>query len=211
MTSMRRPAAHVARALTARALIALTVTVLASCGETAGRDDSAGSAGASATAADRSVARDDLLPDTGWVASPGGLGAIRTGMRRGALVSLLGQPSRAGYDTNPQCTYVGGSALPAGVQVMVADSTVARIDVREPGVRTREGIEVGDTEAAVLARYGDRGAVTPHKYGGPAWHYVTVTPPGDTLHRIVFETDGQVVRTYRVGRRPEVEWVEGCA
>jgi hypothetical protein len=27
----------------------------------------------------------------------------------------------------------------------------------------------------------------------------------------VFETDGQRVTNYRVGRKPEVQWVEGCS
>jgi hypothetical protein len=36
-------------------------------------------------------------------------------------------------------------------------------------------------------------------------------PAGLTLHRIVFETDGQRVRSYRAGRRPTVASVEGCA
>lgn len=150
-------------------------------------------------------------PDTGWVASSRGLGAIRTGLRRADLLPVLGRPSRAGYYTHASCSYVGGTALPAGVRVMLSDSTVARVDVTRPGVRTREGAQVGDTEASVLKLYEGRVAVTPHKYSGPQGHYLTVTVPGDSLHRIVFETDGATVQTYRVGRLPEVEWVEGCS
>ncbi len=30
------------------------------------------------------------------------------------------------------------------------------------------------------------------------------------MNRIVFETDGQVVTTYRAGRFPPVEYVERC-
>ena len=88
---------------------------------------------------------------------------------------------------------------------------MARVDVTKPGVRTREGAQVGDPEAAVLKLYEGRVAVTPHKYSGPQGHYLTVTTPGDSLHRIVFETDGATVQNYRVGRLPEVEWVEGCS
>lgn len=152
-----------------------------------------------------------LPADTTWLASPAGLGGVRAGMRRADLLAVIGRPSRAGYYTHDRCTYVGGTALPRGARVMVYDSTVARVDVQEPGVLTREGVQVGDSEASVLGRYRGRVTVTPHKYGGPQWHYLTVTTPGDTLHRIVFETDGAVVRNYRVGRRPEVEWVEGCS
>lgn len=150
-------------------------------------------------------------PDTGWVASARGLGAIHAGLPRADLLPVIGQPSRAGYYTHASCSYVGGTALPAGVRVMISDSTVARVDVTKPGVRTREGAQVGDPEAAVLKLYEGRVAVTPHKYSGPQGHYLTVTPPGDSLHRIVFETDGATVQNYRVGRLPEVEWVEGCS
>lgn len=165
------------------------------------------------TAASDTIAMvpDSLATDTGWVASATGLGGVRTGMRRADLLAVIGQPSRAGYYTHDQCTHVGGTSLPPGVQIMMIDDTVARIDVEEPGVRTREGAQVGDTEASVLARYRGRVAVTPHAYTGPQGHYLTVTPPGDTLHRIIFETDGAVVKNYRVGRRPQVEWVEGCS
>ena len=57
--------------------------------------------------------------------------------------------------------------------------------------------------------YRGRVKTEPHKYvqGG---HYLIVTSPTDTMHQIVFETDGKRVTTYRVGRTPEVRWVEGC-
>ena len=38
-----------------------------------------------------------------------------------------------------------------------------------------------------------------------------VVTPADTTRRLVFETDGARVLRYRAGRRPEVEWVEGCS
>lgn len=177
---------------------------LVACGDAASRESTTDSP--AATAAD-SLAGDS----TAWVARPARVGVIHTGMTRPALMNVLGQPRRFGYDSQERCTYVSGSDLPEGVQVMVFDSVVVRVDVLEPGVPTAEGIQVGDTEAAVLARYGERAVVTPHKYSGPEWHYVTVTPANDAQHRIVFETDGKVVKSYRIGALPAVEWVEGCS
>lgn len=196
------------------ALVPVTLFVAMACGGDDARDATSDSMGASASAiASDSIASttDSLLPDTGWVATPQGIGPVRAGMLQSTLLAHIGQPARAGYYAQDRCTYTRGTALPAGVQVMIFDSTVARIDVAQPGVRTREGAQVGDTEAAVLARYRGRVAVTPHAYSGPQWHYLTVTPPGDPQHRIVFETDGATVQNYRVGRLPEVEWVEGCS
>ena len=195
-------------------LLSACFATMMACGDDATRDtsgDSVASDSASRTGAAVTMTPDSLARDTGWVASPRGIGPVRAGMPRGSLLAHIGQPSRAGYYAQERCTYLGGTALPAGVQVMIFDSTVARIDVAQPGVRTREGAQVGDAEAAVLAMYRGHVAVTPHAYSGPQWHYLTVTPPGDTLHRIVFETDGATVKSYRVGRLPEVDWVEGCS
>ncbi|HEU5173981.1 MAG TPA: hypothetical protein VFT96_04430 [Gemmatimonadaceae bacterium] len=185
--------------------VMLAQLALVACGGDAPRDEDS-------AAAPPAASRDTVVTDsTAWVAYPERLGVIRTGMLRPTLIDAVGQPTRFGYDSQERCTYIGGSALPDGVLVMVLDSAVARIDVTKPGVPTAEGIQVGDTEAAVLQRYGARAVVTPHKYTGPAGHYVTVTSPTDTLHRIVFETDGTIVKSYRVGRMPEVTWVEGCS
>jgi hypothetical protein len=74
---------------------------------------------------------------------------------------------------------------------------------------TAEGARVGDSEARIKEIYGDRVTVQPHKYL-PNGHYLVVAAAGDAANRIVFETDGKVVTTYRAGRRPEVENVEGC-
>jgi hypothetical protein len=94
---------------------------------------------------------------------------------------------------------------------MIVDDTVARIEVTAGEMRTMEGAGIGDAESAVVALYAGRVEVQPHKYTGPEGHYVVVTPPGDTLHRIIFETNGQKVLRYRAGRVPAVHYVEGCA
>lgn len=191
------------------ARLALSLTMLAQVAFAACADDAARDA--DSTAAPPAAADTTLVDSTAWIAQPSRLGMIRTGMPRTELIGLVGQPTRAGYDAQARCTYIGGTALPRGVMVMVFDSTVVRIDVTEPGVPTAAGVQVGDSEGSVLERYGSQAAVSPHKYSGPQWHYVTVTPPGDAQHRIIFETDGAVVKNYRVGRLPEVEWVEGCS
>ena len=68
-----------------------------------------------------------------------------------------------------------------------------------------------DAQARVLALYRGRVRDEPHHYEGPEGRYLIVELPGDTRHRIVFETDGRRVTSYRAGRRPAVDYVEGCA
>jgi hypothetical protein len=78
-------------------------------------------------------------------------------------------------------------------------------------VPTSAGARIGDTEATIKKLYKGQVTVSPHKYTDG--HYLTVVPkaPADSAFRIVFETDGTRVLQYRGGRRPQVEYVEGCA
>jgi len=85
---------------------------------------------------------------------------------------------------------------------------VARIDVDSGRVATLEGVRIGDAEARVRQVYGGRVTQEPHKYT-TAGHYLIVTP-ADRGYRLIFETDGKAVTSYRAGRMPEVQWVEKC-
>ncbi len=63
------------------------------------------------------------------------------------------------------------------------------------------------TEAEILRLFPGDVEVTGHKYD-PTGHYLTVYPRSP--RQVVFETDGRVVTTYRVGKMPEVGFVERC-
>lgn len=143
--------------------------------------------------------------------SPEGVGAVRIGATLAQLNAALGEQLRPAYDVNPECDYVDPAALPPGIALMVDQDTIVRIDVDTTGIPTAEGAVVGDTEARVLELYAGRVTVQPHKYTGPEGHYLVVTWPADTLHLLIFETDGKKVLNYRAGIRPAVEYVEGCA
>jgi hypothetical protein len=146
-----------------------------------------------------------------WVLSATSFGKVKTGISLAELNSSLNEQLVPAYQMNPTCDYIYPAAMPDSVAVMVENDTVVRFDVESPGIRTVEGAGVGDLEADVVKLYGAGIEVSPHKYTGPEGHYLTVTPPGDTLHQIIFETDGQKVVHMRAGSRPAVEYVEGCA
>lgn len=159
-------------------------------------------------------AADSIRSDTtrsSWTVDARGIGAVRTGMSLEELSAAVAEVVRPTYTDNPTCAYVRPKALPSGVLLMILNDSVARVDVTEPGTLTSEGVGVGDLESRVVKTYGARASVTPHKYTGPTGHYVIVEVPGDTLHRLVFETDGSNVGRYRAGRRPGVDYVEGCS
>jgi hypothetical protein len=109
------------------------------------------------------------------------------------------------------CNYAHLSGAPSAMSFMVSGDTVLRVDVDATGVTTAEGLGVGSTEAALLERYGGRARVEPHPYGGQEEHYVVVSTPGDTLHRMTFETNGKTVLSFRVGRGSAVDLIEGCS
>lgn len=149
---------------------------------------------------------------TAWVVRPDGVGPLRVGSTIAEASRALGETLRVSYDSFEYCDHVRPGALPGDASLMVVQDTVVRVEVRDSALATAEGAKVGTAETELLRLYAGRVRVTPHKYSGPEWHYVIVdAAPDDTTHAIVFETDGERVREYRAGRRPEVEWVEGCA
>ncbi len=138
---------------------------------------------------------------------PAGLGSIRVGSPTSAAERDLGTQVVSQLDT---CAFL--PTEDARVSFLTDADTVARVDVNAPGYATEAGVEVGDTEAAVLAAYGKRVRRTDHEYA-PGGSYLTVRIPSGGLRepQIVFETDGEAVTFIRAGRSPEVGFVEGCA
>jgi len=147
---------------------------------------------------------------THWTARPDAVGPVRIGMTAAEARASVGDSMEASDTTDASCRYIRPATLPPGVGIMVENDTVVRVDIDSGTVATEVGARVGDTEQRVLSLYQGQVRVQPHKYTGPTGHYLVVTPPGDSLHRIIFETDGAHITTFRVGRRPAVEYVERC-
>ena len=146
-----------------------------------------------------------------WVVTEHGIDGLRAGMTvKEARAAVPGFKTAEGADS-VGCDYASIPGLPRGVSVMVEDGVVGRVDVFEGTVATSAGARIGDTEATIKKLYPGLVTVSPHKYTDG--HYLTVVPKlqADSAFRIVFETDGARVLQYRGGRRPQVEYVEGCA
>jgi hypothetical protein len=146
-----------------------------------------------------------------WAVSPAGIGAVQAGQSLAAVGAVLGETLHASYSSNERCDHVRSTKLPAGVKLMVQADTVVRVEIDSGTVRTVEGAGVGDSESRVLAMFRGRVTTRPHKYTGPTGHYLVVDDPADPRHRIVFETDGARVTSYRAGNRAAVDLVEGCS
>jgi hypothetical protein len=136
-----------------------------------------------------------------------GIGPIRAGMTIAQANAAIGGGFAAPKGGTSGCTYAALTKAPRGLWVMLQDGRVARVEVRSGSIATSTGARIGDSEARIKQLYPGI-ATTPHKYVASG-HYLTVMG-SDPANRIVFETDGNKVTTFRSGRTPEVENVEGC-
>ena len=172
-----------------------TVVLAACCLTACTVSDSSSAADSEAAIAPGTVAFDGVPP-------------LRVGMSANDARRALGLPRQSTSKTGESCSYLDTRGK-SHAFVMMENDTIVRFEARDRSLATEAGARVGDTEASVLDRYRGRVTVQPHKYlsGG---HYLVVTTPADAKRRLVFETDGQLVTAFRVGRRPAVEYVEGC-
>ena len=147
--------------------------------------------------------------EAGWGIAPDHVGPVRFGMSVADAQRAAGDSATT--ISSEGCAYWRPRGAPRGVSVMIENGVAVRADIDSTGPKTAEGIGIGSTEAAIRAAYGQHLTIQLHKYQWEAgWRYFIYIPPADSLNAIVFETDGQKVRTYRVGRRPQVEYVERC-
>ncbi len=142
-----------------------------------------------------------------------GIYSIRVGMTvteasKAAGIKLVGK-------VEPSCYYVQPQGAPKGLGFMVTGGRIARVDVYEnKSITTLSGAKIGDTEARIKALYPGQIKVSTHKYTGDSGgNYLTFVPKdkSDRNYRVVFETDGKRVTTFRAGKLPEVEYIEGCS
>lgn len=175
-------------------------------------DSTAGATAAPPPTRDSAAAR-----DTAWTLRHDGIGPLRVGMTVEEARAALGGDFTApgpdvGMPDGPEaCQYARSGRFPAGVWVMLEGLRIARVEVDSGAIATAAGARIGDTEARINELYPGRVTVWPHKYTDGHYLYVRPAEPSDTTHLIVFETDGRVVQRFRGGRKPQVEYVEGCA
>jgi hypothetical protein len=142
----------------------------------------------------------------GWEAT----GPVRYGMSVDELETATGRELVAteGRDAEA-CDVVGLQVDGQPLRAMVVGNTVVRVDITESGIETFAGAGVGDSPQYVMARHPGVEA-TPHRYTDG--QYLTVAGPSGSGPevRMIFETLNGAVTRYRVGRMPEVAWVESC-
>jgi hypothetical protein len=141
-----------------------------------------------------------------------GIAAIRVGMTVSEATKAAKIKLVSIGETNNECYYVQPQSGLKHLSMMVVRGRVARIDINQgSSIKTLSGAGIGDSEQRISSLYHARIEVSPHQY--IRGHYLTFIPTDrvDRNYRLIFETDGRKVISYRAGRMPEVGYIEGCS
>ena len=144
-----------------------------------------------------------------------GIGPIQIGMTLAEATVAAGVPVRIDprTDLGRGCVHAFADGGPQGVGFMVVHGRIVRIEVFRSPILTLSGVGTGSTVDEVVATYPNRIRVEPNPYsghlGGRDLFYVA---DEESRHLgLMFETDGQSVRTFRSGFLGAVMAPEGCA
>jgi hypothetical protein len=137
-----------------------------------------------------------------WKLGRSRFGPLRIGMTVGDVRVATGRAMVRGYG-RVTCQSWTLDGAPEGLGITTAHGRIARIDIHNSLWSTARGIRVGDQAWEVKRRYGVR--IERHAY--TRGRYLITRG----RHRLVFETSSTGrVTTFRAGRPPHVEYVEGC-
>ena len=132
-----------------------------------------------------------------------GLGPLKIGMREARVEKILGKQIRINYYNAP-CGVAGFERKLSG---LFTRPRLARIYVNTRRYATRSGVRVGDSEDKVYDTYPGEIVTKPHTYY-PNGSYLEIH---DGNSKVVLETDGRRVKSISTGRKPEIDYVEGCS
>lgn len=97
------------------------------------------------------------------------------------------------------------------VVLMIEGRRLVRYDVRNDRIVAPGGGRVGMSLGQLQTLYPDRGDLTPHKYDEKG-HNLRVRPATEGGALVNFEINGDGnVTAWRVGKTPQVDYVEGCS
>ncbi len=140
------------------------------------------------------------------VATYNSFGKVKIGMTVSQASQAFGIELIA-PDGDDECYYVKPKQGFNGVDFMVIDGVIARIDIESKDYSTDKGAKIGDTEEKIKGLYPGI-EVHPQKYDEKL-HDMEIYST-DKKYLIIFETDGKFVTGFRIGRAEEVSWVERC-
>jgi hypothetical protein len=140
-----------------------------------------------------------------------GLGSMRLGMSVDQAQRRTGQRIVNNVFTpgDDSCGIAQLYPESLGVNMQTTNSRIWVINVSQPGISTRAGIQLGDTVRDLRRAYRSRLHSEPNKYTPKARDYWVSFPH---RRKIKFYTSpGRVITQISAGRKPEIDFVEGCS
>lgn len=122
-----------------------------------------------------------------------------------ALESYQGLPVE-GEGLDPSCHELFPAEPVTGVSFIVEASRIGRVDIMTEAARTADGFGVGTQASAIRTKFGDELGMAANSFE-PEITDLTVTD-GDT--KFVFEIQDGVVRAWRAGVAPTIDYVAHC-
>jgi hypothetical protein len=140
-----------------------------------------------------------------------GLGSIRLGMTVTQAQTRTGQRIENNLFTpgDDACGIAQLFPQSLGVNMQTTRSRIWVINVSRRGIATRSGIQVGDRVPALRRAYGSRLRSEPNKYTPKARDY-WVSFAGNRKIKFYANPRGRIGQISS-GRKPEVDFVEGCS
>ena len=143
-----------------------------------------------------------------WPLSFNGFGPVKIGMTAADAEKMLEFILHPDRDVHPdECHYVINKRRIPGLLFMLVGGRIVRIDVTAEYYQTDAGARVGMTEEQIKKLYPD-GAVSPDPYL-PGGHHLSVYDK-NRRYGMIFSTEGNVVKSFRIGQYNEVRWIESC-
>ncbi|MDP3552089.1 MAG: hypothetical protein Q8R81_17040 [Novosphingobium sp.] len=189
------------------AVVILAIALLLEGCEQAGVGDEAHTAAAADAAIApqpsevATAAPDAAQPDAADVLSAQGV--------TGAPVGSSWKDVAAAFEIKGAYAEVGGTCdvydrLDGKLSAMVEDGTITRIEVREGGIRTADGIGIGSSLAALQEAYGNQLAAEENPYAGQDFFVWQSKDRG-----LVFHVEAGRVK-FMAGGGESIRYVEGC-
>jgi hypothetical protein len=143
--------------------------------------------------------------------STNGIGSVHVGMTVTEAEQASGRkfyPTK-GRVRSGTCVFVSADGL-SGVDFMVINGKVVRVDVSNPRITTLRGVRIQDSEAQIKKLYSGQIKITPNPYRGD--HFLTFYPKDqkDRDYRLIFEMNKGKVYSFIAGKIPAVDYSEGC-
>lgn len=143
---------------------------------------------------------------SGYNVSTVGVGAVVFGIKK-AEAERRWESGFVGFGS-ASCYIVTPERGPEGLEFTIKNGRVERVDITNPGVRTKSGAGVGWTEQQVRERFG--ASIKERTTDGVRELVFVPSDEKNKNYRIVFVSDGETITKFRSGKIPEVETLDAC-